>query len=408
MASSDPKGAVSASTRNSPGAQAESPVERRMVQETGRISDRVNTRQTTAAHAAEDRSRRDPPGKTPSRGPERVRRGARNAPLPRQGPAAGTKSPVRGWPPRAPRSHQVKPGATAPGVGEGTKATGKPTGAPRATGPDNERRTNAGQGGTPERHAAGHHHGTRTGAKPQRPPDAANPGSAHNTRQTAARDKVPRTAGPPRPHTAPTASGKQAQAARPKGRVVRAGRAPLTGRPTPGQDAPPPGALVPPPQRATPAPKSARCGVGDGSPRPHPPQPQPVGSGPQPHAPQDEWSGVGGRLTPDAPHPGRRRPPPAPSYRPHSAQTARCGVGDGYPRPHLLHPQSAGSGPRPHARTDERSGIGECPTPYTPHPGKRRPPPGTLMPPPQSAKPARKSVRCGVGDGSPRPWPQHR
>ena len=46
VASSDPKGAVSASTRNSPGAPAESPVERRAVRETGRVSDRVHTRQT--------------------------------------------------------------------------------------------------------------------------------------------------------------------------------------------------------------------------------------------------------------------------------------------------------------------------------------------------------------------------
>ena len=211
VASSDPKGAVSASTRNSPRAPA-----RRTVRETGRVSDRVHTRQTTAAHAAQDRSWRDPLGTTPSRGPERVRRGARPAPLPQQGQAAGTMSPVLGRPPRAPRSHPVKPGATAPGVGEGTTATGKPTGAPRATGPDEERRTNAGPRGTPERHAARHNHGTRTGASPQQPPGAANPGRAHNTRRTAARDKVPRTAGPPRPHTAPTANWKRAPAARPK------------------------------------------------------------------------------------------------------------------------------------------------------------------------------------------------
>ena len=237
VASSNPKGAMSASTRNSPVAPAESPVERWTVRETGRVSDRVHTCETTAAQAAQDRSRRDPPGTTPSRGPERVRRGARTAPLPRQGPAAGTKSPVLGQPPRAPRSHPVKPGPIAPGLGEGTAATGKPTGAPRATRLDEERRTNAGPRGTPERHAAGHNHGTRTGAKPQRPPGAANPGSAHNTRRTAARDKVPRTAGPPRPHTAPTASGKRAPAARPKGREVRARRAPNPGRPTPRREA---------------------------------------------------------------------------------------------------------------------------------------------------------------------------
>ena len=43
MASSDPQGKVSASTRNSPGGLAESPVERQTAQETGRVSDRVRT-----------------------------------------------------------------------------------------------------------------------------------------------------------------------------------------------------------------------------------------------------------------------------------------------------------------------------------------------------------------------------
>ena len=45
MASSDPQGKVWASTKNSPAAPAESPVERRMVREEGRVSDRVHTRQ---------------------------------------------------------------------------------------------------------------------------------------------------------------------------------------------------------------------------------------------------------------------------------------------------------------------------------------------------------------------------
>ena len=269
-------------------------------------------------------------------------------------------------------------------------------------------------------------------------------------------------------------------AARPKGRVVGGGRAPDPGRPTPRQEAPPPGALVPPPQCAKPARKSARCGVGDGSPRPHHPHPQPVGSRPRPHARKDEWSGVEERPTPDALHPGKRLPQRAPTSRPHSAQSqlararavgfvtgphahnprihsqwvagpgrtpkrkrgrrwesagprtlhtlargapppgthvpapqrakparkgARGGVGDGSPRPHPPHPQPVGSRPRPHARKDEWSGLGERPTPDAPHPGKRRPPPGTLMPPPQRAKPARKSARCGAGGGSPRPYP---
>ena len=50
----------------------------------------------------------------------------------------------------------------------------------------------------------------------------------------------------------------------------------------------------------------------------------------------------------------------------------------------------------------------ERPTPDAPYPGIRHPPPpGALVPPRQRAKPARKSARCGVGDGSPRPHPPH-
>ena len=45
MAFSDPKGAVSASTQNSPGAPAKSPVKRQTVRETGRVSEPVHTRQ---------------------------------------------------------------------------------------------------------------------------------------------------------------------------------------------------------------------------------------------------------------------------------------------------------------------------------------------------------------------------
>ena len=105
----------------------------------------------------------------------------------------------------------------------------------------------------------------------------------------------------------------------------------------------------------------------------------------------------------------------APPGHPHAApqrakparKSARCGVGDGSPRPHAPHPQPVGSGPRPHARKDEWSGVGERPSPDAPHPGRRRPPPGALMPPPQRAKQARKSARGGVGEGSPRPHPPH-
>ena len=63
-------------------------------------------------------------------------------------------SPILSRPPRAPRSQPVKLGAQPPGVGKGTTASGKPTGALRATGPDEARRTTRGhqarQSGTPE------------------------------------------------------------------------------------------------------------------------------------------------------------------------------------------------------------------------------------------------------------------
>ena len=98
------------------------------------------------------------------------------------------------------------------------------------------------------------------------------------------------------------------------------GERPIADASHPGKRRPPPGALVPPPQRAKPARKSARRGVGNGSPGPHSPHPQPVGSGPRSHARKDEWSGVGERPTLDAPNQGRRRPPQAPSCRPHSMQ----------------------------------------------------------------------------------------
>ena len=113
---------------------------------------------------------------------------------------------------------------------------------------------------------------------------------------------------------------------------------------------PPPGTHMPPPQRPKLPRKSTRCGVVDGSPRPHPPRPKPLGSGPRPHARKDEWWGVGERRTPEAPHPGKRRPPRVPSCRPYSAQSqrarparksARNGVGDGSPGPHPPHGECA-------------------------------------------------------------------
>ena len=158
------------------------------------------------------------------------------------------------------------------------------------------------------------------------------------------------------------------------------GERPTPDAPEPSKRRPPPGTLMPPPQRAKPAGKSARGGVGDGSPRPHHPQPQPVGSGPRPPARGDEWSGVGERPTPDAQYPGKRRSPrgtlvPPPQRAKPARKSARGGVRDRSPRPHLPQPQPVGSGPRPHARKDKWSGW-ESARPLTPHSQARGAPPG--------------------------------
>ena len=162
-------------------------------------------------------------------------------------------------------------------------------------------------------------------------------------------------------------SGRGWESARPRTPHTQAGGAP-------------PGTLMPRPERAKPVRKSARCGIGDGSPCQHPPHPQPVGSGPRPHARKDEWSGVGERPTPDAKHPGRRRPPRAPSCRPHSAQRqlARARAVGLLTGPRARTPRThsqwvVGPGRRP----EQTSGRGwESARPRTPHTQAGGAPPG--------------------------------
>ena len=114
MAFSIPKEEVSASTPDSPGAPAESLVERQTARETGRVNDQVHTSQTTATQAAQDRRRRDPQGTMPSHGPQRVQRGASAAP--QRGQASGRhQEPVLCRPPGALRSGPVNLAASAPG-----------------------------------------------------------------------------------------------------------------------------------------------------------------------------------------------------------------------------------------------------------------------------------------------------
>ena len=150
------------------------------------------------------------------------------------------------------------------------------------------------------------------------------------------------------------------------------------------------------PHAAPTARKSARCGVGDGSPHPHCPHPQPVGSGAHTHirahstwpaspgSPPRGWA-AGGGGAPDPRRPSQRRtaiPPGTPYRRPHGAQR----------RP--ARARAAGPVLGSHTRTDRtrdtrvaepwlpapedgRPGEGQNLTPDAPHNGGRPLPPGT-------------------------------
>ena len=100
---------------------------------------------------------------------------------------------------------------------------------------------------------------------------------------------------------------------------------------------------------------------------------------------------MGERPTPDAPHPGRRRPPRAPPCRPHSAQSplARARAVGLVTGPHARTPphlQPVGSGPRQRA---QRAGsrASESARPRTPHTQAGGAPPGR----PHAAPAARKA-----------------
>ena len=110
---------------------------------------------------------------------------------------------------------------------------------------------------------------------------------------------------------------------------------------------------------------------------------------------------MGERPTPDAPHPGKERPPWAPLCSPHSAQSqlARARAVGLVTGPHARsppHPQPVGSGPRPHARKDEWSGLGERPPPDAPHPDIRRPPGGPSCRPHSAQSQLARALAVGL------------
>ena len=186
------------------------------------------------------------------------------------------------------------------------------------------------------------------------------------------------------PHPQPVGSGPRQPAQRAGSREWESAR-PRTPH-TQARGAPPRH-----PHAAPTARKSARYGVGDRSPRPQSPAPTASGNRAPAARPEGGQSGVGERPTPDAPHPGRRCPPGAPSCRPNSAQSqlARARAVGLVTGPHARtppHPQPVGSGPcLPAQRAGSRGW--ESARPWTPHTQARGAPPGH----PHAAPTARKA-----------------
>ena len=203
---------------------------------------------------------------------------------------------------------------------------------PRVHSPGTQCQWVAGPGRTPQGWAVGQgrlsHRGTPT-PRQETPPPRVLSRRLHSAQSQLAKARAVGSVTGPHAQTSRTHRQWVAGPGRtPQARAVGRGRAPKPRRPTPRREAPPPGALVPPPQRAKSARKSARCGVGDSSPRPNPPHPLPVGSGPRPHA-----SRMGGRAWESAqtwaPHTQARG---APSARKASSQKQACPQGGERPQ----------------------------------------------------------------------------
>ena len=162
---------------------------------------------------------------------------------------------------------------------------------------------------------------------------------AHSTHRTPEQEKVPNKSDPPTgrsgrkdarpvgragppartPHPLPMGSGPRPPAPRTGGRGKESARpdTPLTQ----ARGAPRRAPYCRPGQRTEPARKSARCGVGDGSPSPQPPHLRITSSGPEPPAPRTGGLGRESARPRTALTQARGMPPRAPSCRPHRAQS---------------------------------------------------------------------------------------
>ena len=124
-----------------------------------------------------------------------------------------------------------------------------------------------------------------------------------------------------------------------------------------------------------------------------------------------------GSARPRTPHTQARGAPPGhPHAAPTARKSARCGVGEGSPRPHAPHQQPVGSGAHTHNRAHSTwpaspgspprgraARGGGAPDPRCSSQRRTAPPPGdALTPPPRRATPPRKGARRGAAARSPR------
>ena len=189
--------------------------------------------------------------------------------------------------------------------------------------------------------------------------------------------------GPPHPHTRAHSTWVADPNSPPSGRAVGGGTAPDLRRPSQWWKAPPPGDASPPlPQRATPARKSARCGAGAGSPRPHRPYPGHTSRGTL--AARSRGRAAGGGTVPDTRHPSERwqaNPPgDGPRTTPwHAAPAGHAGQRDSFgPQNPHTHAHSTWVVDPNSPRIGRAVGGGTAPDLRRPsHNGGRHPPPGT-------------------------------
>ena len=187
-------------------------------------------------------------------------------------PTPDAPHPGRRRPPRAPscRPHSAQSQlarARAVALVRGPRARITPHPQPAGSGPRQPAQRAGSRGWESARARTPH---TQAGGAPPRAPSCRPPSVQSQLERARAFGLVtgPHARTPPHPQPVDTGPRQPAQRASSRGWESARPRTPHT-----QARGAPPGTLMPPPQRAKPARKSACCGSGDGSPRPHPPAP---------------------------------------------------------------------------------------------------------------------------------------